>query len=688
MSQSNSPLKRLPAKPSEEHLRKQAKRLVKLHPALQLAEAQHQIAREYGCKNWADLMDVVEAMNQVADPPVRSEMKPLPKAANANDLPMVLSILESGEFTQHDLDLALARAVLRFRERREIARALLEHGANPNGQYGSDYGPIVFVTGENLDPDGLQFLIDAGADVTFPPVETKYGWQCPMSYFLGSYVRGRNVDKHRGIEILLRAGAFVPSEVTPAMMAIHRGDAKTLGRLLDEDPSLLSRRFADMPYGNMSLRGATLLHAAVEFDEFDCCVELLKRGADVNARGDVIYGSGGKTPIFHCVNNARSEITMKLIQAEANLDVADQKANTPLSYLCGSWAPASDRLVVAKLILENGSAVRRACENQVTALHSAAHHGPIEMVELLLRSGAKEWQGDKDGKKPIDYARAGVAADKAAIVELLDRPVIRDPYFKSAVRAIHAGDLTELQLLLRDHPNLVHDRAVEPDCYPTGYFSNPKLLWFVANNPILIERLPANISQICQAIITAGAGQDDLNYTLELVMTSNSARKQGQQIPLMRVLLSGGALPGDLLSVLGHGEVEPVRFLIESGIAMTAPIAAALGEIDQLPALLTAGDAQTKQAALGIAVINRQVDSARICLDAGADVNAFLPVHAHSLPVHQAAVNNDLEMLRLLVGHGATLNALDKLWNATPLGWAIHTGKREAEEFLRSIGTM
>jgi len=115
-------------------------------------------------------------------------------------------------------------------------------------------------------------------------------------------------------------------------------------------------------------------------------------------------------------------------------------------------------------------------------------------------------------------------------------------------------------------------------------------------------------------------------------------------------------------------------------------MAAALGRNEELASLLAGCDAGAKQAAFGIAVINRQLGAARLCLDAGANVNEYLPVHAHSFPVHQAAVNDDVEMLRLLVEYGTNLDIRDKLWNGTPLGWAVHTGKPAAETYLRSIG--
>jgi ankyrin repeat protein len=84
-------------------------------------------------------------------------------------------------------------------------------------------------------------------------------------------------------------------------------------------------------------------------------------------------------------------------------------------------------------------------------------------------------------------------------------------------------------------------------------------------------------------------------------------------------------------------------------------------------------------------VINRRLEAARLCLHAGADPNQFLPVHRHSTPLHQAAVNDDVAMLTLLVERGAHLDTLDTLWRSTPLGWAVHNKRSGAEAYLRSL---
>ena len=348
--------KRLPVNPSLENLKKQAKRLAKARPELSLQQAQHQLAVEYGSANWAELSHVVETMSRGSSQTtnVKSKMEPLPAAANRSDLAAVQQILKDGSFTQHDLDLALARAVLRFKERHSIAQLLIDHGADPDGQYGSNYGPIVFVTGECLDPDGLQFLVDYGADVSFTAVPTKYGNATPMSYTLGTYARGRNEQKHRCIDILLQHNAVIPPEITPPMFAIHRGHAAELTELLDRDPTLLSQRFPDMPYGNMHLKGAGLIHLATEFGEIECLDVLLDRNANINFPAEIIDNIGGQTPIFHAIatnlssnfptlehliRRAGKQIDLSIRATFRLVDDVQKIPMTPLEYALQSYTP-------------------------------------------------------------------------------------------------------------------------------------------------------------------------------------------------------------------------------------------------------------------------------------------------------------------------------------------------------------
>jgi ankyrin repeat protein len=392
----------------------------------------------------------------------------------------------------------------------------------------------------------------------------------------------------------------------------------------------------------------------------------------------------GRSPLSEAAARADEATVLALLARGDAVEGARGEVDTPLFRVCGSEAPAEQRIAVARLLLEAGASPRRDCEAGATPLHAASRRGKLALVELLIRHGAFVWQGDRRGRTALDYARKGAAPDRAQIVELLDRPVIRDKRFREAVGMIHEGDVDGLSRLLDEHPALLRQRAVEPDCYPKDYFRDPKLFWFIANNPALMRPVPANIVAIGEAMIARGVERADLDYTLELVMSSGEATKAGLQAGLIAMLIDAGATatPQSIVVALAYWCLEPIETLLGRGVAMTVPIAAALDRRRELAALLEDASPEDRQLGFGLAVINRRLEAARLCLDAGADPNQFLPVHRHSTPLHQAAVNDDVPMLTLLVEHGVHL---DTLWRSTPLGWAVHTKKPAAEAYLRSL---
>jgi ankyrin repeat protein len=358
-----------------------------------------------------------------------------------------------------------------------------------------------------------------------------------------------------------------------------------------------------------------------------------------------------------------------------------------LFLACDGDAPADSRLAVAGRLIDAGAFTRAFCEGGATALHAAARRGPAELVELLLRNGAIFWVTDDKGRRPHDYAKQGRPADRERILFMLaDGPKIEDPEFRAAVEAIHAGDVGRLAQLLDAHPRLLRERAIEPDFGARGYFSDPKLFWFVANNPTLIPRPPANIIAIAELMIARGVEPADLDYALELAMT-DGVMPRDLRMDLVRTLVGAGAAatPKSILMTLGHGQVEPIEWLVANGLALSPAVAAGLGRTAELSDLLEGASADEKAEALAMAVINRRAQAARLCLEAGADPNRFMPCHVHSTPLHQAAINGDLDILKLLVAHGGRLDIRDTLWRGTPLGWAIHGGRKEAEAWLRAI---
>ena len=131
------------------------------------------------------------------------------------------------------------------------------------------------------------------------------------------------------------------------------------------------------------------------------------------------------------------------------VEMSDPKAltdGTPLWQACARTAPGETRLAIVDALLTAGANPRHD-NGRETALHAATARGPLLLVERLIAGNALEWQRDSEGRLPLETARNGTAADKPAIVELLDRPVIRDPSFRAAVSAVQQGNVAGLARL-------------------------------------------------------------------------------------------------------------------------------------------------------------------------------------------------------------------------------------------------
>lgn len=510
MSDSTPRRKRLPVNPSIEHLKKQAKRLARDRSA-PLAHAQHALAQEYGCKSWAELTHVVQTMNRGANTLVsgpddgKPRYQPLPAAVRNRDVPAVQAILASGQYTVHDLDQGLAHAAWYggsnpdiLNTRKHLFDLLLAHGADPDGEYGGNYGPIVFGTGECLSHEGLQWLLDAGCDVTFKPVPTKYGSHCPLSMVLGGYDRGNdNTSKHRMIRTLLAHHAYIPAEVSPPILAIHMGQADILATLLDQNPSLLNQTFPDMPYGNLSLKGAGLLHCAVEFCEIPCLDILLDRHADPNLKANFnASGGGGQTPIYHAIGSIHdgnfdtlqhfvkrlgSKIDMT-VTAILHREYCDPTPNpvTPLGYALHMAGPAASGILNTRKKIPQERALLESIHHG-PALISAAKTANLPALQSLVAQGVSVDYQDASQNTALWYVAGSSApdADRLACVSfLLDQGAKPNRQHQHGASAYHIAARTGPAALVK----LFQDKGA------LSWTSDPKgqrALEYAQNSPTL-----------------------------------------------------------------------------------------------------------------------------------------------------------------------------------------------------------
>ena len=269
-----------------------------------------------------------------------------------------------------------------------------------------------------------------------------------------------------------------------------------------------------------------------------------------------------------------------------------------------------------------------------------------------------------------------------------DLPGISDPLFREAVAAIDAGDVSTLERLLDAHPELVRDRLN----YGEGYFRQPYLLWFVADNPIRNGKLPKNIAQVTRAILQAAERQgvqslrDQIDYALELVGSGRIPRECGVQSELIDLLLEAGAHPDKALrAALIHKEVAAAERLLDHGAELTLPAAVCTRRMDDVTRLGPTASPEDRQAALTCAALYGHAEALSMLIDLGVDLNAYSPAgfHSHATPLHHAVDSGSFDAVKSLVEAGARLDVKDLSYQATPLGWAEYLQRPEIADYLR-----
>ena len=217
--------KKLPEKANLEHLKKQAKQLLKEHKVgeqqacnrikeyhsrfsklsemdirgakFTLQDAQLTIANEYGFTSWPKLVATINS-------PDKQQL--MFDASNRGDLSEVKRLIKSYNFTKGELDEPLSRATCNMRGDREAdfracADYLIERGADVNAVE-DNYGPIILGSCEFQNPVGLKYLIDHGASVNVPERSTKYpATNTPMKMVMGTYSR-KTTEKHSCLDLL------------------------------------------------------------------------------------------------------------------------------------------------------------------------------------------------------------------------------------------------------------------------------------------------------------------------------------------------------------------------------------------------------------------------------------------------------------------------------------------------------
>jgi ankyrin repeat protein len=267
--------------------------------------------------------------------------------------------------------------------------------------------------------------------------------------------------------------------------------------------------------------------------------------------------------------------------------------------------------------------------------------------------------------------------------------------FESAIDAVVSGDLPALASLLREQPELIRARSKR--------VHRAMLLHYVAANGVedFRQKTPPNAVAVARLLLEAGAEVDALantygggtaQTTMNLLVSSTHPADAGLHGPLIETLVEyGAAINGvendgsPLMTALFFGYIEAAETLAKCGARIdTAVAAAALGRLDLVQSFVI--DARTLRGevkrvaaswvqlphdakqhielALVFAAKFGRTDVVRYLLDLGVDPASCDGDHMTAL--HVAAANRHLDVVRLLLAHGAPLEVQND-WGGTVL---------------------
>jgi hypothetical protein len=255
--------------------------------------------------------------------------------------------------------------------------------------------------------------------------------------------------------------------------------------------------------------------------------------------------------------------------------------------------------------------------------------------------------------------------------------------FERAVEAVVTGDAATLTQLLRQHPGLVRAESTREH--------RATLLHYVSANGVegYHQVSPQNSAEIAEILLRAGADVDATADVYEgkctplgLVATSTPPFEAGVQRAVIELLLEYGArtdLPGSVgrdsslvRGCLANGQPDAAEYLARRGAPVHLVEAAGLGDRDRVGRLAAGASTPQLLEALSMACAYGRVRVVEFLLEHGVDVNAEMRGFGEGhTALHSSAYQGHLDVVALLLRHGAHVDVVDKTWHTTPLTWAL-----------------
>src|SRR6266702_5371348 len=490
---------------------------------------------------------------------------------------------------------------------RDLVKLLLERGANVNEQDKNNATPLDLAS-DYKNPEIIRVLLDHSAKAK---TETDTGETTLHAVSCVKYETQE--DEVRVAQLLLECGVDVNAQHkdlrTPLHLASYHGKLEIVRLLLDRG----ANANATADNGENPLHKVSKGNYESQEDGVRVAWLLLERGGDVNAQRKDHW-----TPLHLACYNGKLDIARVLLDRGANANAEANNGETPLHKVsCGKYESQEDGVRVTQLLLERGGDVNAQRDDHWTPLHLASYFGKLDIARVLLDRGANANAEADNGETPSHKVSCGKyesQEDGVRVAQLLlecgvDVNAQRDDHWTPLQLASFLGKLDIARLLL--------DRGADANAEADNGESS---LHKVSKGKYESQEVGVRVAQL---LLERGG---NVNAQRKDHWTPLHLASYNGQLDIARVLLNHGAQVG-----AKHNNGETPLHKVSRG--------------------------KYESQEDGVCV-------AQLLLERGGDVNAQRDDHWTSL--HLASYLGKFDIARLLLNHGAKVDAVDVL-GKTPL---------------------